>query len=168
MTPAKYENPPLFFKGGGIFPRTLEPSNPIFVLTLPQSHLQNLQSKFDIGSVKAHGGLDPEDIPPQSSTADQHPEVLSPLHDPGAFFRGGFLGFPVFDQFDAEHQAQPPYISNLLVPGHQSLQAVHKNLSHFQGILLQVFPVDNFQDRPAHGTGNRVAAEGVEVMPLGE
>ena len=128
-----------------------------------ESLIENGQDEVDVRSGEAHGRFDAEDVAIETAFADEEAEVAAAFEDAEAGVPGGSFGGAVFDQLDADHEAETANIPDLAVFFGESFQAGAELVAAGEGIFLETFLLNHAEDGAALGGGHGVAAKGVEV-----
>ena len=102
----------------------------------------------------------------QARLADEQAHVARKFEDAGAFGLGGLFSLPVFDQLNADHQAEAAnLLDQLRVTGRESRELGLKIFALGGGVAQKFFFLDHINSSDPRGAGDRVAAKGAAMSP---
>ena len=108
--------------------------------------------------------LELEHVVKGSFGAEQDAAPLHAFDDVIRFPVSGFERVAISNQFDAEEESRTAHLPDDGEARLQGLQALHPIAADLVGVLLQVFIGDDLEHFHADGTGDRIAAEGIEIF----
>lgn len=126
--------------------------------------LEDIHERINMLALEDERRLELEHVVKGALGAEQDAAALHALDDIVRFPVSGFERVAISNQFDAEEEARTAHLPDDGEVRLQGLQALHPIAAGLVGVLLQVFIGDDVEHFQADSTGDRIAAEGIEIF----